>query len=100
MLHMIEEEIGEMKLKLHRETSIPIKKSNRDGNKKYKEIYDLIDEFVSSDMNIASVDIPAHFDKRRKMLFEQAVRYVARVYDVKANKRDDKIYLSKNNKED
>lgn len=95
MLRMLEEEIGEMKFELHRETSIPINKLKKRGRRKYTAIYDLVEEFVSSDMDIASVDIPAHFDDRNKTLFEQAVRSAAKTNGVMANKRDSKMYLSK-----
>ena len=99
-MRTIEKQISEMKFELHRETSIPRKEYNRKRNKKYQVIYDLIEEFVSSDMDIASVDIPAHFDNRNKTLFEQAMRYAARANDIKTSKRDNKMYLSKINKED
>lgn len=101
MLQTIEDKInGMMKFKIYREISIPGIESNRKGRKKYPEIYDIIKKFASSDMDIASVDIHIYFDRRDEILLEQAICSAARANDIKVNKRGDKIYLSKINKED
>lgn len=51
-------------------------------------------------MDVASIDLPSYLDDRNKTLLSQAIRTNAKANGIKVNKRGDKIYLSKNNKED
>lgn len=84
-------------MKLVREKSVPEKEYHYEKN---LEIISLFDEFMNSDMDIASVYVGDGYEG--KMKYTKISNYVRRYYKdtVKLNKRGDKIYLSKINKED
>lgn len=100
ILDHLDQGIDTVELELHKEESIPDLESKQNSRRKYKSTYDVIEKFVSSDMDIASIDIPSHLDDRNKMLLTQAIRIAAKTNGIKVTKRGDKVYLSKINKED
>lgn len=103
MIHILDhldEGIDTIEFELHREESIPDINEKKNSKRKYQLIYDIIEKFAASDMDVASVEIPSNLNERNKMLLSQAMRTAASINGVKTNKRGDKIYLSKINKED
>ena len=84
-------------MKLVREKNVPEQKYYY---KKNQEIISLFDEFLNSDMDIASVYVGDGYDGHRN--YNKLNNYIHRYYKdiIKLNKRDDKVYLSKINKED
>lgn len=103
MIHILDhldQGIDTVELELHREESIPNIEEKKNSRRKYQSTYDVIEKFVSSDMDIASIDIPSYFDDRNKGLLSQAIRTAAKANGIKASKRGNKIYLSKISKED
>lgn len=86
-----------MIMKLVREESVPERK---DSGARNHEIISLLDEFMDSDMNIASV---CAGDRYESKLMYNSIAYYARAYYkylIRIFKRGDKIYLEKINKED
>lgn len=105
-----DEFIANMKLELHEESDVP----NRDGYAfhgnghtkrrlpKWQKAFDVVDEFIASNMEIASVDtsivtddIP--FSTYLKTKLAHNICTYARMQDIVAKKRGDKIYLIKEN---
>lgn len=102
MIHILDhldEGIDTIEFELHREKSIP-NISVKNSKRKHQSTYDIVEKFAASDMDVASVEIPSDLNERNKMLLYQAIRTAASINSVKINKRGDKIYLSKINKED
>lgn len=99
-----------MELELHEESDVP----NRDGYafhgneetkkrpRKYQKAFDVVDEFIESDMEIASIDTSIVPDT---MPFVHHLTYCiannictyARKQGIVAKKRGDKVYLIKEN---
>ena len=84
-------------MKLVKEESIP---ERNDRGVRNSEIMSLLDEFINSDMDIASVHAGDRYESR--LQYNKISHYVYTYYRdlIKINKRGNKIYLSKINKED
>ena len=101
MMMTLDERINGLDLMLIEEDDVPPDKrgtspqSRRDGAQKHLKEHRLVDEFIKSDMRIASVEIPSYIDKRTFTLFVSRLYMICRKHGIKLNKRDRKIYLSK-----
>lgn len=104
----VDEFIANMKLELHEESEVPDNRrytfhGNGDtGNRprRWQRAYDVVDEFIDSDMEIASVDIPTvpdHVPLPRNIAYRIAnnICTYARKQGIVAKKRGDKVYLIK-----
>ena len=104
----VDEFIANMKLKLNEETEIP----NPDGYKfhgnghtkkrprRWQKAFDVVDEFIDSDMEIASVNvsqIPSDIRSPIRLECQLAnnICTYARKQGIVAKKRGDKVYLIK-----
>ena len=104
----VDEFIANMELELHEESEVPddrrhaYHRNGGTGNRprKWQRAYDVVDEFIGSGMEIASVDIPMVPDH---MPFPRSIAYriannictYARRQGIVAKKRGDKVYLIK-----
>ena len=97
----LDDRINGLDLMLIEENEVPPDKrgtspySRRKPSDKYKTEKRLIDEFIASDMRIASVEIPSYIDNRTFMLFVNRLYMRCRKQNIQVNRRDRKIYLSK-----
>lgn len=104
-----DEFLANMKLELHEESEIPnpdaYKWCKRNDGKnrpsKWQRTHDIVDEFIDSDMKIASVGMPAvpdHMPLPRNLAYRIAnnICTYARNQGIVAKKRGDKVYLIKN----
>lgn len=103
-----DEFLANMKLELHEESGVP----NPDAYKwckgnggesrpsKWQRTHDIVDEFIDSDMEIASVGMPTvpdHIPLPRNLAYRIAnnICTYARKQGIVAKKRGDKVYLIK-----
>lgn len=104
----IDEFIADMELELHEESEVPNRyryayHGNGDAGgrpRKWQKAYDVVDEFVDSDMEIASVGmpvVPGYMPLPHSIAHKIAnnICTYARKQGVVAKKRGDKIYLIK-----
>ena len=103
-----DEFIANMELELHEESEVPNRygyahHGNDDPGsrpRRWQKAYDVVDEFIDSDMEIASVGIPMvpdHMPLPRNLAYRIAnnICTYARKQGVVAKKRGDKVYLIK-----
>lgn len=102
-----DEFIASMKLELHEESEVPnpdaykhLRNSRRDRPRKWQRAYDVVDEFIDSDMEIASVEIPeipdyVHYQHHVAYCIANNICVYARRQGITAKKRGDKVYLIK-----
>lgn len=103
---LIDKMIEALSLELHEEAEVPDSnkyKFHGNGETKkrpprWQKVFDVVDEFIASDMEIASIDIsqvtseyPVNFRHR----LGQSIQTYARKQGVVAKKRGDKVYLIK-----
>ena len=104
----IDEFIASMELELHEESEVPnrhLYTNHRNGDssgrpRKWQKAYDVVDEFIGSDMEIASVGIPVapdHIPLPAYLAYRIAdsICTYARKQGIVAKKRGDKVYLIK-----
>lgn len=105
---LIDEFIANMELELHEESEVPDRDfyTNRRNNdsgsrpRKWQKAYDVVDEFIDSDMEIVSVSMPVapdHIPLPAYLEYRIAnnICTYARKQGIVAKKRGDKVYLIK-----
>ena len=103
-----DEFIVNMKLELHEESEVPNPdaykwcKGNNGKSRpsKWQRMHDIVDEFIDSDMEIASVSMPTvpdHMSLPRNLAYRIAnnICTYTRKQGIVAKKRGDKVYLIK-----
>ena len=104
----IDEFIANMELELQEESEVPdrdlyaYRGNGNAGNRprKWQKAYDVVDEFIGSDMEIASVGVPMvpdHIPLPHNLAYRIAnnICTYARKQGIVAKKRGDKVYLIK-----
>lgn len=94
-----------LELELHEESEVPnpdAYKRTRNNRKKrppkWQKAHDAVDEFIRSDMDIASVKIPDEdevYSVHFVFMLANAIQTYARKQGIVAKKRGDKMYLIK-----
>lgn len=97
----LDERINGLDLVLIEEDEVPPDRrgtsqhSRRRSSDKYSNQKRLIEQFIASDMRVASVEIPSYIDDRTFILFVNRLYMMCRKQGIQVNRRDRKIYLSK-----
>ena len=97
----LDERINGLDLVLIEEDKVPPDKrgtspsSRSKSFDKHSDQKRLIEQFIASDMRVASVEIPEYIDNRTFALFVSRLYMMCRKQGIQVNKRDRKIYLSK-----
>lgn len=101
-MRTLDETVNGLDLLLIEETEIPRDDRGTNQNKHRKradplteEVQRIVDEFESSDMQIASVQIPSYIEELKTFRIYQKLYTMGKHNGIKVCKRDRRIYLSK-----